>query len=347
MLCLINTNRMTPPIAPIGIEYLAGAARASGIETTAVDLCLTDDPSGALRVGLGRREPRVVGLSFRNVDDCYWPRGEWFVPGLVETVREIRSLTTAPIVLGGVGFSLFPDRILAATGADFGVRGDGEPALVQLYRELEGDRRFDRVPGLIWRSMGGAGRKDEGAVSEVGCAAFRSNRPSWPSPLLVESSRNALDNVAYFRKGGQAGVETKRGCGRPCIYCADPIAKGRASRVRPPTFVADEIEALLLQGVNVLHLCDSEFNLPIEHARAVCDEIVRRGIAKHLRWYAYLAVKPFDEGLAASCSGLGASGSISRATRRTPSCSKTTASPIVTRTSVRRSACAADTGSRS
>ena len=30
MLTLINTNRMTPPIAPVGLDYMAGAARAAG-----------------------------------------------------------------------------------------------------------------------------------------------------------------------------------------------------------------------------------------------------------------------------------------------------------------------------
>ena len=32
MLVLINTNQMVPPIAPIGLDYVAGAARRAGIE---------------------------------------------------------------------------------------------------------------------------------------------------------------------------------------------------------------------------------------------------------------------------------------------------------------------------
>jgi hypothetical protein len=61
----------------------------------------------------------------------------------------------------------------------------------------------------------------------------------------------------------------------------------------------DEIECLLLQGANVLHLCDSEFNIAPAHAIAVCDEIIARGLDRHVRWYAYLAVLPFDSEMAA------------------------------------------------
>ena len=64
--------------------------------------------------------------------------------------------------------------------------------------------------------------------------------------------------------------------------------------------MADEAEHLLAQGVDVLHLCDSEFNMPREHALAVCREFIRRSLGRRLRWYTYMAVTPFDAELALS-----------------------------------------------
>ena len=93
-------------------------------------------------------------------------------------------------------------------------------------------------------------------------------------------------------------VETKRGCPGRCIYCADPVAKGRCVRCRPPAEVADEIEALLAQGVGVLHFCDGEFNLPPQHALAICEEIIARGLGDRLQWYCYATVDPFPADLA-------------------------------------------------
>jgi radical SAM superfamily enzyme YgiQ (UPF0313 family) len=297
MLTLLNSNRMVPPIGPVGLDYVAGAARAAGIETALVDLNLADDPDAAMRGHFAAHRPRLVGLSFRNVDDCFWPSAEWFVPRLAETVAAVRRLTDSPIVLGGVGYSIFPGRILEATGADFGVRGDGEEAVVALYTALDAGRPLDGVPGLLWHEDG----------------RLRANPPAWPTRLAVPSARDFLDNAAYFRRGGQGGVETKRGCPRPCAYCADPIAKGLEARLRDPAAVADEFEALAAQGVDVLHLCDSEFNIPREHALAVCGELVRRRLGERVRWYAYLAVVPFDPDLAegmrrAGCAGINFTG---------------------------------------
>jgi radical SAM superfamily enzyme YgiQ (UPF0313 family) len=293
MLALINTNRMTPPIAPVGLDYIAGVARRAGFEVDLLDLCLVDDPETALSAYFTAHRPSLVGLSFRNVDDCFWPSGESFLPELGKTVSRIRAASDAPIVLGGVGFSIFARRIVEQTGADFGVHGDGEWALVRLLEELQGSRRFERVDGLIYRQDGDV----------------RANRPAWPRELSVPPQRDLVDNPTYFRQGGQIGIETKRGCPRQCLYCADPLAKGSASRLRAPPDVADEIEELLAQGVDVLHLCDAEFNLPPGHALGVCDELILRGLGQRVRWYAYLSVVPFDAELAgrmarAGCVGI-------------------------------------------
>ncbi len=298
MLTLINANRMTPLVAPIGLDYVAGASRQAGIETEVLDLALAADPDAAVRDYFARVHPRLVGITFRNVDDCFWPSAQWFAPQLAETVRAVRGFTDAPIVLGGVGLSIFAERLVEFAGADFGIRGDGEDAVVILYRELgRPSPRLGRVPGLVWRDGG----------------ALRSNPPAWPERISAPAARETIDNAAYFRLGGQGAVETKRGCDRRCIYCADPLAKGPQSRRRDPREVADEFAALLAQGVDVLHLADAEFNIPREHALAVAAELTRRGLGDRIRWYAYLAVKPFDAGLAdamrrAGCVGINFTG---------------------------------------
>ena len=200
-------------------------------------------------------------------------------------------------MLGGVGFSIFGRQIVEHCAADFGICGDGEQAVVMLAAELRGRRRFDRVPGLIWRSNGDV----------------HVNPPAWPEDLSLPTRRDGIDNATYFRRGGQAGVETKRGCNRKCIYCADPITKGAAARLRRAAEVADEFESLLAQGVDVLHLCDSEFNVPAQHAHAICDELIRRGLDRKVRWYTYMTVVPFDDALAgqmrqAGCVGINFTG---------------------------------------
>ena len=281
MLLLINVNRMVPPIAPVALDYIAGAVRRSCHEVSVLDLCFAPDPSAALVESLARQQPELIGISFRNLDDCFWPGTAWFLPALVDTIRTVRNHSRAPIVLGGIGFSVCADRILSFAGADFGVRGDGEHSVNELLTELRGDRRFDRVDGLLWRDGG----------------YIRANRPAWPAHLTVPSDRGAVDNARYFRTGGQVGVETKRGCNRACVYCAERLAKGPSLRLRDPREVADEVESLLAQGIDVLHLCDSEFNIPLDHAEAVCNELISRSMGDRVRWYTYMAAVPLNAAL--------------------------------------------------
>ena len=288
---------MAPLIGPIGIDYVAASAEKAGIDVEVIDLGLADQPEKVLKDYFSTREPELVGLSFRNADDCFWPSADWFVPGLKDTIKTIRAMTKAPIVIGGVGFSIFAKSIVEYTGADFGILGDGETAITALIRQLQAARKFEDVPGLIWQENN----------------RIHNNPPSWPDSISLGTARNFIDNPGYFKRGGQCGLETKRGCNRHCMYCADPLSKGTMLRLRNPSEVADEVESLLSQGIDVLHLCDSEFNVPRNHAYAICEEFNRRSLGDKVRWYAYLSPTPFDADLAkamaqAGCVGINFTG---------------------------------------
>jgi radical SAM superfamily enzyme YgiQ (UPF0313 family) len=154
---------------------------------------------------------------------------------------------------------------------------------------------FEDVPGLVWR---------EGKE-------IRQNPPGYIEDLdyLALENRGFIDNHFYFNRGGMGGFESKRGCDRSCIYCADPVAKGRRMRLRSPESVAEEVQRLLTLGVTYFHTCDSEFNHPREHARAICREFIRRGLGRKIRWYAYCTPAGFDREFArvmkaAGCRGI-------------------------------------------
>lgn len=299
---LVNTNQIKPPVAPIGLEYVAEALNAAGHHVEVLDLCWAEDWDSAIVSFLDRASFDLVGVTLRNTDDCAFTSRESFLGEFADMVNTIRKHTDAQIVLGGVGFSVMPEQVLKLCEADAGVWGDGEFALVELADRIEqGQEWFDGsaelaevLPNLIWCRDG----------------KWHRNPPSTaPLANLPPMSRGWVDNQRYFREGGQAGIETKRGCPRHCIYCTDPIAKGRKIRTRPPKAVVDELERLLEQGIDHIHTCDSEFNLSEWHASEVCQEIIRRNLGDKLRWYAYCSPVPFSRELAklmhrAGCVGI-------------------------------------------
>jgi len=64
MLTLINTNTMQPAIAPVGLDYIAGAAKKGGIEVDLVDLCLTENRDATLRDISANTIPNSSGYLF-------------------------------------------------------------------------------------------------------------------------------------------------------------------------------------------------------------------------------------------------------------------------------------------
>jgi radical SAM superfamily enzyme YgiQ (UPF0313 family) len=291
---LVNPNEMKPPVAPIGLDYIASALTSAGFEVDLVDLCFASSFEEALDTYFEDYDPLAIGITVRNTDDCYYLSQDFIVPRIKEIVDYIKGKTYRPIILGGVGFSVMPEPILVYVGAELGIWGDGEKALPALATRLAAGEDYSAIPGLIFRRDG----------------RYHLTSPELPDLLAFPlPRREAVDSPRYFREGGMGGVETKRGCEQRCIYCADPLAKGRRYRLRPPSLVADEVEGLLAQGVDNLHLCDSEFNLPYHHAVEICEEIIRRGLGEKLSWYAYLSPVPFTEELArlmlqAGCKGI-------------------------------------------
>ena len=291
---LINTNVARPPVNPIGLEYVGQALVEAEVPVHVLDLVFEPDWKAALERELAHDEPLAIGVSVRNTDDCCFATGKSFLPWIGEVVSELRSLTDSLIFLGGVGFSVMPESTLSFTRADAGIAGDGEEVISSLAKALAEGRDFHNLPNMVyWRK----GNIIHNPLIDVDLNHL-------PAPR-----RRLFDNRKYEQLGAMVGVETKRGCAQKCIFCADPVAKGRTVRLRPPAMVTKELQDLTDQGVSWIYLCDSEFNLPITHAKEICQAIAESSLGDKVRWYCYCSPAPFDRELAqlmklAGCRGI-------------------------------------------
>ncbi|MCX8108028.1 MAG: cobalamin-dependent protein, partial [Verrucomicrobiae bacterium] len=144
----VNPNKIKPPIAPIALDYLADPLSAAGHEPLLVDLCFEPDAQHALKRTIDLLDPDLIGITIRNTDDCYFSSRRFFLPEVRDLVSLIRNLSGAPIVLGGVGYSVAPKSILKFCDADYGIAGDGELALVELANALQSHKDPRTIPGL-------------------------------------------------------------------------------------------------------------------------------------------------------------------------------------------------------
>ncbi len=290
---LVNPNRMKPIVSPVALDYLADALAESDWQVRLLDLALTEDWRSATENCLQSPNPAAICLTVRNLDDCFLPSRDFCIARVKDVIAHIRKITDAPVIIGGSGYSIAPERALEYLDADFGIVGDGELALTALVQALPQRGGLDKIPGLLWRD---------------GHGTRRSSVPLASLDTLASSERKCVNNLRHFNEGGQVGIETKRGCPKACIYCADLHSKGSRIRIKSPDRVADEFQSLLNQGVTHFHLCDSEFNIPIDHALAVCAELISRGLNRHIRWYTYASPVPFPPELASLMKKSGCAG---------------------------------------
>lgn len=293
LVALVNTNQVKPSIAPIAFDYLYEPLVQAGFRVGILDLCFEDNVEEAVATFCASTPPAFWGITVRNTDDTYFASQHSFLPlvqGMIETIKRYSS---APIVMGGVGFSIMPEKILEYCGGDFGITCEGEVSFPLLLTRLLKHEAYEDIPGLVYRTPQG----------------YKRNPLVFSDLVQVGSHcRKLIDNEHYFQKGGQIGIETKRGCSRVCIYCVELIVKGRKVRLRDPVHVVDEIEELVKRGITAFHINDSEFNLDIRHALAFCEEIQRRRLQHSMQWYAYGMPTPFPDILAESMRAAGCAG---------------------------------------
>ena len=281
---LVNPNRWKPKTAPLAIEYLGDSLESQGFAVDILDLCNDMQLKQVISDFFKKRAADLVGITHRNLDDIHYGRS--MAPEIHDVVRFIKDATDAPIVLGGSGFSIHPERMLEYCGLDLGIVGEGEVSMALLMRNLGDVSAYPTIPGLVYRTENGFRRNP---VSSVDLST------------ICISKRSQLNYTRYpAPKGRMIGtaVQTKRGCPRDCIYCVIPQIEGRAIRLRPPGDIVDEIENLVRIGINRFWFADSEFNYPISHANAICEEIIQRKLNDKIFWSVYLSPTPFSYDLA-------------------------------------------------
>ena len=271
---LISANRCTTPdpVFPLGLAYLTDALHRAGHDTAWLDV-LTDEDR--LEEMLDSYHPDFVGISLRNIDDVLIRKRQTFFGDLASLSSRIRRKSKAPIIVGGSGFSIFPERLLESSGADFGICGEGEAGFVSLLESLEKHQDVEDIPGLVFRQ--------NGKIQANSTAGH-----PWEKDLL-RASRPAAAASHYLQTSGVLNVQTQRGCAFRCCYCTYPLIEGREHRRRAPELVADEFEQLARLGANYVYIVDSVFNSSPRHVTETCEALVRRKIK--LRWCCFLRPK--------------------------------------------------------
>jgi Radical SAM superfamily/B12 binding domain len=254
----VNPNKyLTPPVIPIGIEYVAHVLREHGYGVEVIDLCFSQDPLKDIEKSINDSLPDAVCFTIRNIDSALYMNNEYFLPEIKGYIFHVKNLSDAPVIIGGAALPVDPPGILYFLGADIAIVGPGEQSLPLILN----DEEILKKKGTIIR----------GRLPMSFCPA-RGNTVSYGQ---------------YLERDGIAGFETHKGCTASCAYC---IEAGSPVVFKRPADVVGELRELAEKGVHHLHLCDSEFNEDLDFSLEVLDAMVREG--PDIRWTLYM--KPGD-----------------------------------------------------
>lgn len=263
---LINPNQYrTPPVPPLALEHLHSMLRDSPHECRILDLCFSDDPISSLEEEIHNFNPRIAGLTIRNIDTCIYQNNIFFLDDIKKLVTCFKK-HGIPVLLGGAGYSFAAEGILEYLGADWGIKGPAERA-VGCFLDI-----FQKKPPPAGTILDG-----------------------WKMGIDPDFRIHQNDFINYERyvsERGVLGFETQKGCTENCSYCSE----GKTRVIyRNPDCVVEELKEFAERGFTTFHLCDTEFNQNLGHCKSFLETLIQKG--PEIKWVLYVKTYPYDDEL--------------------------------------------------
>ena len=255
----ISANRedINMPVLPMGLGCVAAATQKEGHDVRFVDLSTAEDIRAVIDKTIEEFAPGVIGVSVRNIDDQSMNATQFMLDQAKEAAALCRKRSSAPIVLGGAGYSIFPQSALAYVGADMGLQGEGEAAFTLLLKRIEQQADLSKVPGLYLPGRGLQAKR-----------TYINNLDDLPFPepsLLIPAG---LQKERYWLP-----FQTRRGCPLNCSYCSTATIEGSLLRQRSPQAAVAELARWVAAGFNQVYFVDNTFNLPHAYALDLCRRL--------------------------------------------------------------------------
>jgi anaerobic magnesium-protoporphyrin IX monomethyl ester cyclase len=260
---LINPNKYkSPPVPPIGLEYLAASLERNSHAVEILDLCFSEALYTDIDNAVASFRPDVAGITVRNVDTVLYQTNEFFLDEIREVVNYLKVNRGLKTIIGGTGVSSNPSGVLDYLNADCGIAGPAEDTIHEVLTDIRTSGH-----GKIYRCK---------YREEISCCR---------RPLKI-------DYAKYCGAGGVIGFETHKGCSSSCVYCLE--ANSRVS-FKHTEDVVKEVRSFVDIGYNHFHLCDSEFNESLEYSIAFCSALKKSGL--DIRWAVYMKPANFNKPL--------------------------------------------------
>lgn len=278
---LVSPNRFHEPypVYPLALSYLKSSIEhhLEDVQVALFDFNLGD--MEAFRSILDRFNPDLVGISLRNIDTVNIFDERHFIEETRELIDETRQRLNAITVIGGAGFSIFPQVIFDQIHPDYGIFGEGENSLNALIRALRKGEDVKDIEGLVYHDR-------ENTIFNSRSHFCRDPQPIFDDQLVDY----------YWQTAGMLNLQSKRGCPYRCAYCTYPLIEGRSVRLNDPGKLVQSLKDLReRKGITYFFFTDSVFNIQNEFNEELAQQIIAADL--DIQWGAYFTPHRLEPGL--------------------------------------------------
>lgn len=253
-----HTRQALAGYQPIGLSYIASYImhKEPEADVKLIDFAVEEFSANRWTQELRDFEPEIVGISVLTLN---YPHAKL----IAELTRKFnRSIL---ISMGGVHATANPEDCL--NYCDVVVRGEGEETFLEILQE----HKWATIKGISYRKEGNS------IHNELRPRIKDLDELPFPAYHLFKMER-------YAAPQGW-GIMGARGCPYNCIFCCSPRMWNRIIKFRSANNIVDEIEYLHNKfGIQHINFFDDTINIPQRRAFDICDEIIRRGLNKRVRF---------------------------------------------------------------
>ena len=276
MKILVINIALRPPSArrylPIGLGYVVSAIKCAGFEFDLLDLDAHPQSPEQTERFLRTHRYDVVAMG------CI-VTGYRYVKWLSQTIKG--AFPDTVIVVGDTVAQSIPHILLAKTGADIAVMGEGDETIVELLGRLQTSRDLEGIRGIWYcRNDDFVSNPPRPIIENIDQIPF----PDWDLfdiEVYTQSSSKSLDEPLPPIPREQIRampINTARGCPYNCTFCYH-IFRGEKYRWRSPESIIREMRHYREHyGINYFIFHDELTFFSIKQTELFADALLASGL---------------------------------------------------------------------
>ncbi|MEK7078711.1 MAG: radical SAM protein [Patescibacteria group bacterium] len=247
-----------PVTVPMGVGCLIAAAEKEGIKISFIDEQVEGDMLSEVRNKVACMEkPYIFGFSVVTA-------------GLKSSLvlsRELKRLYPGSVVVfGGVHPTAMPDEVLSYGHIDIVVRGEGEEAIVEIYKCIKAGEDFSHIGNISYRRDGEVvHNKKDFLLYDI------DSYPPFPYHIFSPD------------KYDLGFVMSSRGCPYKCIFCSNRVTTALKYRYSSTEAIVNVLDLLHHQyGKTHIGFLDDNFLVNKDRVYKLVDDIRKKGWHKKM-----------------------------------------------------------------